>query len=148
VKYLSDLSELQWRILAELEEAGIENIAALAATVTDLEGVPVDWQSMKMALIGLINFDQVRASLRASHANRIRTLKSGVQLAEIAKRGAGSWPMSKEESLGLIDEVDAALTADPEYKTSWIDIVTTDVGKETSERILDRRGYQWWKRRR
>jgi hypothetical protein len=147
VKYPSDLSELQWRILAELEEAGMDTIPALAATVTDVEGVPVDWPSMKTALIGLINLDQVRVSLDKSHANRIRTLKSGVQLAEVAKRSAGPWPMSKEESLGLIDEIDAALAADFEYKMSWLDIVTTDAGNETSERILDRRGYQWWKRR-
>jgi hypothetical protein len=146
VKYLSDLSELQWRILAELEEAGMENIPTLAITVTDVEGVPVDWSAMRTALIGLINFDQVRVSLSASHADRIRTLKSGVQLAEIAKRRAGPWSMSKEESLGLIGEIDAALAADPEYKMSWLDIVTTDAGNETSERILDRRGYQWWER--
>ena len=148
MKYLSDLSELQWRILAELEEAGIDRVPGLATTVTDVDGVPVDWQSMRTALTGLINFDLVRVSLDTSHANRIRTLKSGVQLAEIAKRGARPWPMSKEDSLALIAEVDAAIAADTEYETSWIEIVTTDAGNETSERILERRGYQWWKRRR
>jgi len=35
VKYLADLSELQWRILATLEEAGLENLPALATMVAD-----------------------------------------------------------------------------------------------------------------
>ena len=147
MRYLSDLSELQLRILSELEEAGLDSIPALAITVTDVEGVPVDWTSMKDALTKLINADLVRVSLDNSHANRIRTLKSGVELAEIAKRGSRPWAMSKEDSLTIMAEVDAALIADPQYDKRWVDILVTDAGHEMSGRILDRRGYQWWKRR-
>jgi hypothetical protein len=143
---LSDLSELQLRILAELEEAGLENIPTLAITVTDVEGVPVDWAPMKDALTKLINTDLVHVSLDNSHANRIRTLKSGAQLADIARRGSRPWAMSKEDSLAIMTEVDAALIADPEYDKSWFDILVTDAGGEMSGRILDRRGYQWWRR--
>ena len=55
--------------------------------------------------------------------------------------------MSKEESLTVLAEVDAELTADPQYATGWIEILVTDEGGETCERILDRRGYEWWRRR-
>jgi len=147
VKYLADLSELQWRILATLEEAGLENLPALATMVADSDAAPVDWSPMKRALVGLIDLDQVRVSLDASHAGKIRTLKSGVQLSAIAKRGVRPWPMSKEESLTVLAEVDAELTADPQYATGWIDILVTDEGGETCARILDRRGYEWWRRR-
>jgi len=55
--------------------------------------------------------------------------------------------MSKEESLAILAEVDAELTADPQYATAWIDILVTDEGGETCARILDRRGCEWWRRR-
>jgi len=84
---------------------------------------------------------------RASHAGKIRTLKRGAQLSATAKRGVRPWPMSKEESLTVLAEVDAELTADPQYATGWIEILVTDEGGETCERILDRRGYEWWRRR-
>lgn len=147
VRYLSDLSELELRILAELEEAGLENIPTLAITVTDVEGVPVDWLPMKDALTKLISADLVRVSLDNSHANRVRTLKSGMQLSDLARRGARPWAMSKEDSLAILAEADAALTADPEYKTGWVDILVTDAGHGMSRRILERRGYRWWQRR-
>ena len=147
MKCLSDLSELQWRILAALEEAGLENLPALAIMAADSDAAPVEWASMKGALVGLIDLDQVRVSLDASHAGKIRTLKSGAQLSAIAKRGVRPWPMSKEESLAILAEVDAELTADPQYATAWIDILVTDEGRETCARILDRRGYEWWRRR-
>ncbi len=147
VTYLSDFSELQLRILAELEEAGLENIPTLAITVTDVEGVPVDWTSMRDAVTKLINADLLRVSLDNSHASRIRTLKSGTQLADIAKGGSRPWAMSKDESLAIMAEVDAALITDPEYDKCWFDILVTDAGGEMSARILERRGYQWWRRR-
>jgi len=146
MKCLSDLSELQWRILAALEEAGLENLPALAIMAADSDAAPVEWASMKGALVGLIDLDQVRVSLDASHAGKIRTLKSGAQLSAIAKRGVRPWPMSKEESLAILAEVDAELTADPQYSTGWIDILVTDEDRETCARILDRRGYEWWRR--
>ena len=102
------------------------------------------WRSR--ALVGLLDLDQVRVSLDASHAGKIRTLKSGAQLSPIAKRGVRPWPMSKEESLAILAEVDAELTADPQYSTGWIDILVTDEDRETCARILDRRGYEWWRR--
>lgn len=106
----------------------------------------VDWPSVRKALVGLIELDQVRVSLDASHAGKLRTLRSGAQLSAIAKQGARPWSMSKEDSLAILADVDAALDADPQYATGWVDILVTDLGSQICDRILDRRGCEWWRR--
>jgi len=41
--------------------------------------------------------------------------------------------------LAILADIDAALDADPQYATGWVDILVTDLGRQTCDRILDRR---------
>lgn len=126
-----DEFELQERLLAELEEAGEENIPTLANTVFADECANSDEKriQMKNALASLINADLVRVAFDDG---------SGRALIEL----------SKERSYETIMQFHMVLRSDDGTWTGglrpWPEIVTTEIGKMQAQGILKARGYRWW----
>jgi len=150
---MAELTQMEMRILAELEEAGLENIPAIANTVTEITGLDAERTQIKEALLNLVHADLIRLSIDSSHAGRIRTLTKGEQLPIIAKLGGRRpWPLSTEDSLELLVGFEKRLRFDHVRKhwtsddSPYPHILVTDTGRKQAENILAERGYRWWRR--
>jgi hypothetical protein len=123
-----NLSELEMRILSELEEAGEENVPTIANTVTNVRGDQLELSEIRSALESLVRADLIRIALDGRD-------------------------MNAQESLGVLAVLETHLIFNSEGKhwtggsEPWPDIIATRTGKETAFQILDERGYQWWRTR-
>jgi len=131
-RLMEDETELQDRLLSELEEAGEENLPTLANTIF-AEEMTVDQQraGIRSALAGLINADLVRVAFEDA---------TGRELREI----------SKELSERVIEQLDdhLVLRSDGTWTGGprpWPEVVTTEKGKARARVVLETRGYQWWR---
>jgi hypothetical protein len=136
---MSGLSELEMRILSELEEAGEENVAAMINTITPRVGDSAELMDMQRALENLVRDNFIRMSMDRDSTGRLRDL-------------------SVDESLDVIADLTSGLRFDSE-KMYWTDtrhsgppygdpfpyIVNTPAGKAKGFAVLDERGYQWWR---
>ena len=136
---MPSLSELEMRILSELEEAGEEDVVTMMITVTEPTGDVSEVHDMQQALRRLVDADLVRMSMDREASGQLRDLP-------------------KDESLDVIADLQSGLRFDSDRKY-WKDtrhtgppygfpfpyIVATEVGKEKALEILDSRGYQWWR---
>ena len=137
-----ELSELEMRILSELEEAGEEDIVTMMLTVAEPTGDRRDVEEMQSALDSLVRLDLVRMSMDRDTSGRLRDL-------------------SRADSLEVIADLKSRLRFDSK-KAIWVNaqrsgppfddpfpyIVNTKAGKEKGFEILDERGYQWWRPKR
>jgi hypothetical protein len=137
---MAQLSEIAQRALSELEEAGEENIPTLLNTVTERTGAPGELLAVQDALRSLIN-----AGFAAMAVER-----------DVKSR---RWKrMNERESLALIDRSPDWLS----FRASdchWTDrrmkgppftfesphVLATAEGYARGRKILDERGYQWWR---
>jgi hypothetical protein len=132
------VEELELRILAELEEAGQGDVATVMNVVFLPERKADQLEPYLEALRNLVDRNDVRLSTALGLDRRLKAL-------------------SIEESLNEINGQKSVLTYDPVQKY-WIDssisgppygpyypyVVLTDVGRQKSEDVLVKRGYQWW----
>ena len=129
-----ELSELELRILSELEEAGEENICSMANTIFPPDGVAAEVGQIQKAIISLISADLVRMGERV--------------------RNVGVQQLPKDESLVsaamisqmMIFDTDRQLWSCPQ--PMWPEITDTPSGKAQARQILSERGYQWWRPKR
>lgn len=130
---MGELSEMEMRILSELEEAGEENFPTIANTVTQVSGEDAERAQIKESLENLVHSELVIVSvLRGSPA---------------------AWEeLPKEDSLAILAGIEQHLQfkSDSKHWTGgerpWPEIVSTDAGDKKAEEILEERGYQWWRR--
>ena len=134
-----DVSELELRILANLEEAGEENVPALLNTIllnADEESAYLD--SYLKALQNLVTKDHVRLSTSRGSDRRLADLSIANSLREIeGQRGE------------LIFDASEKLWRDksrvgPPYGPTYPYVVLTKVGRALSIKVQTERGYQWW----
>ena len=133
-------SELEQRILAELEEAGEETVGTLINTVTASAGDPAESNRCFAAIGSLIGSDLVRMSNSRGADRRLE-------------------PLPQRDSLAVLDSLASKIKYDPN-KSYWRDtsviagkplrddppaVILTVSGKATSIAILTGRGYQWWR---
>lgn len=122
------------RILSELEEAGEENICAMANTIFRPDGAAVEIEQMQDAIIGLVSADLV------SMGKRVRN--EGVQ------------QLSKDDSLVSARMISQMMIFDADRQLwscsqpMWPEIIDTPSGKAQARQILSERGYQWWRHER
>lgn len=127
-----DPKELTLRVLAEINEAGEENVAALMNTVFDRLGDTSEIESMQSALGILTSAGLIRIAMVRDAQVGLLSLSVDESLAEIAK-------MQNCLRFRLTDRHWAfAGQIHPE-------VVATDLGIEKSEQILDERGHKWWR---
>ena len=138
---MEQLTELEQRILSELEEAGEESVLTLALTVLDGAGTHDELEALKVALTNLTTAQLVRMSASRGLDRRLTELSSTA-------------------SISAIETINSFLRFDLQ-KSRWSDIrrsgppfsdefpyvVATDSGKNEGFQILDKRGYQWWRPR-
>lgn len=141
---MAELSELEMRILSELEEAGQEEIPTLINTVMTVTGDPSEIDDIEDALKELFRAGFARIAIDRDESDRLRRV-------------------SVEESLTLVSDLRKRLRfresdkhwtdmddMGPPYSANYIEppyVVYTDVGKNRAFQILDERGYQWWRQK-
>ncbi len=131
---MSDLSELAQRILSELEEHR-QNVPATMNTVMDPTGDEKEIKDIQDALEALVAADLVRIGYRVGPLS-------------------SSKPLSNDESMEAIQAVQNHLRFDSkdqewdwELDQPWAEIILTEEGRMEAATILDKRGYQWWRRK-
>lgn len=139
---MSGLSELEMRILSELEEAGEENIAAMLNTIIQPIGDASEVASLQQALENLVRADFIRMSTDRDSAGRLRDLSA-----------AGSQGIIANLTSGLHFDSEKMFWANtrhsgPPFGDPFPYIVNTKSGKKKGFEILDERGYQWWRPKR
>ena len=138
---MEDVSEIESRILAELEEAGSENIPALMNTVMVSIGAEQEATLTQQAIRNLL-------------ASKFVTLR----MSSIPK---GNEPKTSDKAFAIIDELkahlkyvnseqhwtDERMAGPPFFQNPVPEIVLTDTGLLRSRSILNERGYQWWRQK-
>jgi hypothetical protein len=137
------LSELEQRILSELEEAWAEQVTTIANAVFPPNGAPAEIDENTKALANLVNADLVKMSVDFDDAKKLR-------------------PLSKEESLEVINSVPSEFElARAGGNWAWKkfrlplkpcevqipEILATQTGLVKAREILEERGYQWWRQK-
>ena len=128
-----DIDELQMRILGELEEAGVDSVAALINIVTNSSGMDEELFAFQSAIVGLIEARDVTCELSTRPAVRDRKI------------------LPHEEALRVARELSAFL----QFKVSdrrWsfkdqriAEIVLTAKGIAKAKAIIETRGHNWWR---
>jgi hypothetical protein len=136
---MAPLSELEMRILSELEEAGEENISAMMNTVIQPRGEASELLEMQRALMSLVQADLVRMSMDRDASGRLRDLSQSASRDVIADLTSGL-RFNRERMLWTDTR-----HSGPPYGDPFPYIVNTESGKEKGFQILDQRGYQWWR---
>jgi hypothetical protein len=127
------IGEMEDRILSELQEAGEENVAALINTIINPMGDTIELIQLRQALDNLARKGLVR-----------------IALTRDATRGLV--PLSVDKSLEIVAKIDEFLrfrSSDSHWTWSGESkphIVVTAEGRARADKILDQRGYQWWRR--
>jgi hypothetical protein len=136
---VSALSELEMRIVSELEEAGEEDIVTMMNTVVQPAGDIRELADVQQALENLVRADLIRMSMDRDATGRLRDLSASESLDVIADLNSG-----------LRFKGDKRLWTDtrqsgPPYGFPFPYIVNTASGKKKGFEILEERGYQWWR---
>ncbi|MEZ5851838.1 MAG: hypothetical protein R3D68_14430 [Hyphomicrobiaceae bacterium] len=137
---MSTLTELEQRILAELEEAGEESVQTLAVTLLDGTGSRDELMEFTSALISLVQNGFVLLSISRDEARRLEDLPMEASLKEISRIDSY---LDFDQSLGRW--MDRRHTTPP-YGPAYPYVVYTERGEETARGILKRRGYRWWRK--
>lgn len=136
---MSALSELEMRILSELEEAGQEDVFTLMVTVMKPVGEVREVEQMCEALTNLVRADLVRMSADRDADLALRELPQDKSLMIIAQlppnlhfqTEGGYWADIRRTSRPLED--------------TFPYVLGTETGIAKALEILTDRGYQWWR---
>ena len=139
---MPELSELEMRILSELEEAGEENVAAMINTIMQPVGDSAELTDMQRALANLVRDNFIRMSMDRDFAGRLRDLSADESLHVIADLASGL--RFNGQKMYWTDTRHAG----PPFGDPFPYIVNTESGKDKGSEILDKRGYQWWRPKR
>jgi hypothetical protein len=138
---MSNIPELEQRILSELEEAQAEEIYTMLNTVFEPREDPRQVTEFLAALIHLVKLDYVLMSLNWVYDEKTARFDDPIDL-------------DKVDSLDLLANSQGIFRFD-KGRGYWMRvndsndwrcpvIVTTEAGYQMADRILDERGYQWW----
>jgi hypothetical protein len=130
---MSELSELEKRVLAELGEFWRENFPALANTVADGSGTIAEFNLVRAAFENLVEAELVVVGVAGPDPSRLDRL-------------------SKSESLAVLADLATHLRFKSEAnhwtggEQPWPELVVTETGLEKAREILAERGERWWLR--
>ncbi len=136
---MSVLSEMEMRILSELEELEYENVPAMMNTVMQPTGDASELTGMQRALEDLVRGNYAIMSMDLDPSEKFRRLSKDESLVVIS-----------DLSSGLRFNSDRMLWTDtrrkgPPFGLAFPFIVNTNSGKAKGRDILSERGYQWWR---
>lgn len=132
------LGELAERALAELEEAGSDNIFALLNTIIAPQGHTSEIDEFRIALSSLLAHDLVT-----------------LEIARFGHRNAEQ--LTREQSATVLGTLEQWFRNDPALRSwrlregdmrheSFPAVRLTLQGRTQSEVVLDAKGYRWWRR--
>lgn len=133
------LSELEMRIVSELEEAGEEDVLTLLLTVMEPVGEASEVEQMCVALENLVRSGFVRLSVDRDSTRRLRALPQGQSLAVITELPANLRFQTERRHWTDIRHTG------PPYGSPFPYVVGTQSGIAKALEILTERGYQWWR---
>ena len=133
------VSELQMRILSELEESGEENVVTLLVTTMQPIGAANEVAQLCAALTDLVRADLVRMAVGPDPEGGLLALPQDRSLAVIAElpadllydREHGHWTHTVHRG--------------PPYGNPLPFVVPTDSGMAKAGELLDARGVRWWR---
>lgn len=134
---MSDLTEMEQRVLAELEEFWEENVFAMLNTIVAPTGEAQEVVLLQQALNGLVERDYVVMGYEGFVPSDPEKLGKDASLGLASKLGewfrfdpaSSYWTLSK----GDINKERIPM------------IFSTAAAREKAFEILDERGYQWWR---
>ena len=136
---LDNLTELEMRVLAMLEEAGEESVVITLNTVIDPSGDQVELAEFQATLTKLVDKKLIEVELASIPMGRVplTTDKSHVEVAQLTQHcrfrpNEGHWTDTRE-------------SGPPYYQTPLPNLLLTEPGRSLSVEILESRGYQWWR---
>ena len=137
---MTDLTEMEQRVLAELEEFWEQNVFTMLNTIIDPTGDAREVALLQQALQGLVERDYIIMGLEGFAPRNPEELGKSASLELLS-------------SLGNWFRFDAA---DPHWTLSKGDfrkervpvIYSTTAGQQNAVEILTQRGYQWWRPKR
>ncbi len=135
---MRELSELDQRILSELDEAGREDVPTMMLTTMAGTGEPKEVHVFKSALERLVLKGLVRMSIDADPSQKLRALSELESLAVVAAlsehfqfdAGRANWRDTRHVG--------------PPFCEPFPFIVATEDGKNLALKVLQQRGYKWW----
>lgn len=134
---MSQLDEVSLRILAELEEAGEENIFSMLNTIIEPKGVDTEVVAFKQALGILLTEGLVTLGLGTSGSRTIEP--KSLQESQSLIADLNSWfRFDMSRRLWTLGQGDLREATIPEIRL-------TKAGRARSEKVLGERGYQWWR---
>ena len=136
---MADLTEMEQRIVAELEEAWEQNVFSMLNTIVDPTGEAQEVASLQQALQRLVERDYVAIGLEGVARRNQEELEKSASLELISK--LGDWFRFD--------------SADPHWTLSKGDIKTERIpviyliaaGQQKAVEILTERGYRWWRQK-
>lgn len=135
---MTDLSELEMRIITYLEEAGIESITDLLNGVSDGNGDLSEPEQLRVALERLISRGLLRV-LTSEADRQVHTLPTtSASLAAIS----GSISKLEYDVAGRL-WLDRSRTGPP-YDPPFPYVRYDGHGRAVAESILKERGWRWW----
>jgi hypothetical protein len=135
---MKDLEEIKQRVLSEVEEAGAEGVTCLMNTVLPKTGDEHELSVFMVALDKLVT----EGLVFMAHVLDDRGRRWSKGLSEDESRAD---IRALSQSLRFCSE-GAFWTADDETLPER-EVVLTDAGRAKAEKILEDRGYQWWRSR-
>ena len=136
---LDDLTEMEMRVLAMLEEAGEENAVITLNTVIDPSGDESELTVFQAALRKLVDKKLIEIELESIPKGRA-PLTADEALVEVTQL--------KQHCRFLPDKghwTDTRENGPPYYQTPLPNLYLTEGGTSRSVEILEARGYQWWR---
>jgi hypothetical protein len=136
---MTELTEMEQRILAELEELWEENVFAILNTIIDPAGDAQEVVLLQQALKGLVERDYVAVGYEGFAPRAPEKLGKDASLILVSNledwfrfdAASSYWTLSrgdiKEERIPVI--------------------FSTTEARKKADQILSERGYQWWRRK-
>lgn len=128
-----EVAELASRILANLYEAGSENVSSTLNTILHPVGSKEEPNAMAAAAASLLAADLIYLTRAVDHPGRgIRIV--GDEAQAFTSDFAASMNFNSERRIWTWVEA-----------IPMVELVLTEAGNEEAYRILDERGHQWWR---
>ena len=128
---MTDLGEMEQRLLSELEEPGDMDAPTLLSEITARTGEMSEIYALQAALTALVEADLVRASEPLPPPVRRHDMSKEASRAAIADL---AWRV-----LFNRDDRHWSGTRQP-----WLEIFLTDAGRTAADGVLEHDGYRWW----
>jgi hypothetical protein len=135
---MTGLTEMEQRVLAELEEFWEENVFSMLNTIIiDPAGDVEEVALLEQALRGLVERDYVVIGFEGFVPRNAEKLGKSASL-EVVSKLANWFKFDPASSYWTLSKGDFR-------KERYPVIFSTPAGRTKASEILDKRGYQWWR---